>query len=38
MTTVTTKDGVQIYERLPHGMCTTHVDRVNADLLAFIAT
>ena len=29
---------LKIYERLPHGMCTTHADRVNAELLAFIAT
>ncbi|MBV9883176.1 MAG: alpha/beta hydrolase [Sphingomonadaceae bacterium] len=25
------------YEGLPHGMCTTHADIINADLLAFIA-
>lgn len=25
-----------IYEGAPHGMCTTHADKVNADLLAFI--
>ncbi len=24
------------YEGLPHGMCTTHADTINADLLAFI--
>jgi non-heme chloroperoxidase len=24
------------YEGLPHGMCTTHADVINADLLAFI--
>ena len=29
---------LKIYERLPHGMCTTHADVVNAELLAFIAT
>ena len=28
---------LKIYEKLPHGMCTTHADVVNADLLAFIA-
>ena len=28
---------LKIYERLPHGMCTTHADVVNAELLAFIA-
>src|SRR5690606_2572937 len=27
---------LKIYERLPHGMCTTHADIVNADLLTFI--
>ena len=25
-----------IYEGAPHGLCTTHKDRVNADLLAFL--
>jgi non-heme chloroperoxidase len=29
---------LKIYERLPHGMCTTHADLVNAELLTFIAT
>jgi non-heme chloroperoxidase len=30
------KNGVlKVYERFPHGMCTTHADRINADLLAF---
>ena len=29
---------LKIYEKLPHGMCTTHADVVNPDLLAFIAT
>jgi non-heme chloroperoxidase len=28
---------LKIYEKLPHGMCTTHADVVNAELLAFIA-
>jgi non-heme chloroperoxidase len=28
---------LKIYERLPHGMCTTHSDLVNAELLAFMA-
>ena len=28
---------LKIYERLPHGMCTTHADVVNAELHAFIA-
>jgi non-heme chloroperoxidase len=27
---------LEIYEGLPHGMCTTHSDFVNAELLAFI--
>jgi non-heme chloroperoxidase len=27
---------LKIYEGAPHGMCTTHKKRVNADLLAFI--
>jgi non-heme chloroperoxidase len=30
------KGTLKVYERLPHGMCTTHADMVNADLLAFI--
>jgi non-heme chloroperoxidase len=28
---------LKIYEGLPHGLCTTHADIVNRDLLAFIA-
>ena len=28
---------LKIYEKLPHGMCTTHAGLVNADLLSFIA-
>ena len=27
---------LQVYPGFPHGMCTTHPDRINADLLAFI--
>lgn len=27
---------LKVYEGFPHGMCTTHADVVNADLLAFI--
>jgi non-heme chloroperoxidase len=27
---------LKIYEGLPHGMCTTHADIINPDLLAFI--
>lgn len=29
---------LKIYEKLPHGMCTTHADIVNAELLSFIKT
>jgi len=28
---------LKIYTQLPHGMCTTHADVVNADLLKFVA-
>lgn len=28
---------LKVYKAVPHGMCTTHADVVNADLLAFIA-
>jgi non-heme chloroperoxidase len=27
---------LKIYEKFPHGMCTTHADAVNAELLTFI--
>lgn len=27
---------LKVYEKLPHGMCTTHADVVNPDLLAFV--
>ena len=27
---------LEVYPGLPHGMCTTHADRINADLLAFV--
>ena len=27
---------LKVYEKFPHGMCTTHADVVNVDLLAFI--
>ncbi len=31
------KNGVlKVYEKFPHGMCTTHADVINADLLAFL--
>jgi non-heme chloroperoxidase len=26
---------LQVYKGAPHGMCSTHKDQVNADLLAF---
>lgn len=34
--TLLKKSTLKIYEKLPHGMCTTHADVVNPDLLAFI--
>jgi non-heme chloroperoxidase len=31
------KNGVlKVYEKFPHGMCSTHADVVNPDILAFI--
>jgi non-heme chloroperoxidase len=30
------KGTLKVYPKLPHGMCTTHPDTINADLLAFI--
>jgi non-heme chloroperoxidase len=27
---------LKVYPSLPHGMCSTHKDQINADLLAFI--
>ena len=27
---------LKVYPKLPHGLCTTHADVINADLLAFI--
>ena len=30
------KGGLKIYEQFPHGMCTTHADVINADLLVFL--
>jgi non-heme chloroperoxidase len=27
---------LKVYEKFPHGMCTTHADVINADLLAFL--
>jgi len=38
MTTVLLKKGtLKVYKNFPHGMCTTHADTVNPDLLAYIA-
>jgi non-heme chloroperoxidase len=27
---------LKVYPGLPHGMCTTHAERINSDLLGFI--
>ncbi len=27
---------LKVYQHLPHGMCTTHADLINADILKFI--
>jgi non-heme chloroperoxidase len=27
---------LKVYEKLPHGMCTTHADIINPDILAFL--
>ena len=32
------KATLKVYEKFPHGMCTTHADVVNPDLLAFITS
>ncbi len=32
------KGTLKVYEKFPHGMCTTHADVINADLLDFIKT
>jgi non-heme chloroperoxidase len=32
------KGTLKVYPGLPHGMCTTHPDTINTDLLAFINT
>jgi len=29
---------LKVYQKLPHGMCTTHADVINPDLLAFIGS
>ena len=37
LTTKLVKQGtLKVYPGLPHGMCTTHADRINSDLLGFI--
>jgi len=33
---VVSKATLKVYPGAPHGMCSTHKDQVNADLLAFI--
>ncbi|WP_104663515.1 alpha/beta fold hydrolase [Ensifer adhaerens] len=33
---ILTNATLKIYEKLPHGMCTTHAETLNPDLLAFI--
>ena len=30
------KGTLRVYEGLSHGMCTTHADIINGDLLAFV--
>jgi non-heme chloroperoxidase len=30
------KSTLKVYPKFPHGMCTTHADIINADLLAFV--
>jgi non-heme chloroperoxidase len=30
------KGSLKVYEKFSHGMCTTHPDVINPDLLAFI--
>jgi non-heme chloroperoxidase len=30
------KGTLKVYKGLPHGMCTTHADVINTDLLAFV--
>jgi non-heme chloroperoxidase len=27
---------LKVYPRLPHGLCSTNKDQINADLLAFL--
>jgi non-heme chloroperoxidase len=35
-TKIAPKAQLKVYAGAPHGLCTTHKDRVNADLLAFL--
>jgi non-heme chloroperoxidase len=30
------KSTLKVYPKFPHGMCTTHADVVNADILVFV--
>jgi len=30
------KASLKVYEKFPHGMCTTHADVIGADLLAYV--
>jgi non-heme chloroperoxidase len=32
------KAELKVYKGAPHGLCSTHKDQVNADLLAFLGT
>lgn len=32
---ITPKGQLKVYPGAPHGLCTTHKDQINADLLAF---
>ena len=35
-TKLLSKSTLRVYEKFPHGMCTTQADVINADLLTFI--
>lgn len=35
-TTLLKQGLLKVYPSLPHGMCTTHADLINGDILAFI--
>ena len=30
------KSALKVYEKFPHGMCTTHAEIIHPDILAFI--